>query len=76
MILPTSFVEIYEVVPQPHSPIGLWDYHGVRLPHDVQHLSYHLGLLELPDFLDDEVLTVLCLAANLLLNGACFRAHR
>jgi hypothetical protein len=34
----------------------------------VQHVSDHLGILELPDFLDDEVQMVLCLAPNFLLD--------
>jgi hypothetical protein len=42
----------------------------------VHHLSDHLGLLKLPHFLDDEIMLVLRLTMNLLLDGACLRAHR
>jgi hypothetical protein len=75
-ILWAALVEICEVDARPHSPVRLWNYNGVRLPHGVHHLSDHLGLLKLPHFLDDEIMLVLRLTMNLLLDGACLGAHR
>jgi hypothetical protein len=75
-ILRAGLVEIREIDAHPHSPIGLWDHQGVCLPRGVHHFSDHLGLLQLPHFLDDEVLAILTLAPHLLLDRACHMAHR
>jgi hypothetical protein len=74
-ILRAGLVEIREIDAHLHSLIGLWYHHGVRLPRGVHHLSDHLGLLQLPHFLDSEVLPILCLTLNLLLDGARLKAH-
>jgi hypothetical protein len=74
-ILWAGLVEIREVNAHSHSPVGLWDFHGVRLPRGVHHLSDHLGLLQLLYFSDDEILPILRLSTNLLLDGACLGAY-
>jgi hypothetical protein len=74
-ILQASLLQVGEVNTQSFLVVRFRHYYGVCDPCGVQNFPDDLGLLELSDLIDDEVLPVLALAADFLLDGACAWAH-
>jgi hypothetical protein len=74
-ILRIDLVETSEIYTEAPTAISLGNNHRISNPHGVGYLAYQLGLLQLLDFLDDEVLFLLRLLPCLLLHRVCLRAH-
>ena len=74
-ILWTGFIDICVVNTQPPFPICLTHHHWIGQPHWVEHSSDQACRFQLPDLLDDELLSLQCLLPDLLLDGLCMRTY-
>jgi hypothetical protein len=74
-ILRASLTETSKVYAEVTTSISFWHDHQISNPRGVSYLAYQLGLLQLLNFLDDEVLFLLRLLSCLLFHWVCLRAH-